>query len=162
MWLPLNRRKHLKNVFFWYFYSLRNEGCLLYDSHPCFSLVIFLNSEIQSWLECKKYDFSPVLPRRAFQPVTGDSRNWEWVISRCTMGVESLKETALEFMDVSHIWKLKGLMKKKYTDFFPMRTPCVFENKQKNPFRIRVPFSPSSQKYLYSVAERQIFKNAVN
>lgn len=142
MWLPLNMRKHLKNVFFWYFYFLRNEGCFLYDSHPCFSLAIFLNPEIQHWLECKKCDFSPVLPQRAFQPGTGDSRNWEWVISRFKMGVESLKETALEFMNVSHMWKLKGLMRKKYTDFFPMRTSCIFENKQKNRPRVRAPFSP--------------------
>lgn len=146
MWLPLNRRKHLKNLFFWYFYFLRNEGCFLYDSHPCFSLVIFLNSEIQHWLECKKCDFSPILSQRAFQPGTGDSRNWEWVISRFTMGVESLKETVLEFMNVSHMWKLKGLMRKKYTDFFPIRISCIFENKQKNPSRIKVPFSPLEPK----------------
>lgn len=33
-------------------------------------------------------------------------------------------------------------MKKKYINPFPIRTSCIFENKQKNPQRVSAPFSP--------------------
>lgn len=149
MWLHLNRRKHLKNVFFWYFYFLRNEGCFLYDSHPCFSLAIFLNSEIQHWLECKTCDFSPVLPQRAFQTGTGDSRNWEWVISRFTNGDRKLKRNSfriyecqpyvkakrfdekeahriLSYENITYIWKQTGKHNQNNSSFLSSPSKIIF------------------------------------
>lgn len=127
--LPVRRNKHLKNVFLWYLYFLGNGGCL-YDSHSCFSLVIFLKAENSRWLSAKSATFLPSYPEGSFSQV--------WM----TVGAGN---GSSPFRNISHMWKLKlGRFEEAHKPIFCGNT--MYMGKQtKNPARTRVPFSPSTR-----------------
>lgn len=80
------------------------KWCFLYDSHSCFSLVIFLNFEIQHWLSAKSATFLPSYPKGAYGQIwraAGDGNG------SSPMGTKSPQEIVWGFMSISHMRRTK-------------------------------------------------------